>query len=168
MQITHKKPIFERIDLCDLPATQKLFETHPDTKGVIHFAALKSVPESVEQPLRYYQNNLNSLLNVMNSMAEYQIPNFIFSSSCSVYGNAEVLPVTEQTPMGYAESLYASSKQMGERMIQDFIQSTTGIKAILLRYFNPGGAHPTGLMGEISGIHVPRSLPNQRLFPTSL
>jgi UDP-glucose 4-epimerase len=138
-----------KIDLCDAEATAQLFEEHQDAVGVIHFAALKSVPESVEKPNWYYQNNLNSLLNVLNEVEKHQIPNFIFSSSCSVYGNAEELPVVETTPLGLAESPYASTKQMGERILQDFYQAQPNLKTILLRYFNPGGAHPSAKIGEI-------------------
>ncbi len=148
-QISSVKVENYSVDLANAEATARFFEQHQDALGLIHFAALKSVPESVEKPLWYYQNNLNSLLNVLKALAQHQIPNFIFSSSCSVYGNAEELPVLETTPLGLAESPYAASKQMGERMIQDFAKATPHIKSILLRYFNPGGAHPSALLGEI-------------------
>lgn len=136
------------IDLCDLDKLRPVFEAHTDAEGLIHFAALKSVPESVANPLWYYQNNIGGLLNTLQCVAEVKLPNFIFSSSCAVYGNATQLPVTESTPLGTAESPYAAGKQMAERMIQDFIVAHPQLRAVLLRYFNPGGAHPSGLLGE--------------------
>ncbi len=135
-------------DLCDLEKTRQLFTENKDLVGVIHFAALKSVGESVDKPLLYFQNNLNSLLNIMTCLKEFNVNNFIFSSSCSVYGNAKELPVTESTPMEEAESPYARTKQMGEHMIQDFSRKNTKINSILLRYFNPAGAHDSNLIGE--------------------
>jgi UDP-glucose 4-epimerase len=116
--------------------------------AVIHFAALKSVPESVSMPNIYYKNNLNSLLNVLNSMKETGVKKIIFSSSCSVYGNPEVLPVTEDTPFGKAESPYAHTKQIGEVIIKNFCTVNPDIKALSLRYFNPAGAHESGFIGE--------------------
>ena len=148
-QITGKTIPNYAVDLCNLEAIKTVFESHQDIVGIIHFAAYKSVPESVQEPLKYYQNNLNSLLNVLTCIHQYQIPNFIFSSSCSIYGNTSVLPVTEDTPMSRAESPYASTKQMAERIIEDFSVANPNINSILLRYFNPAGAHPSGLMGEI-------------------
>lgn len=137
------------IDLCELDSLRVLFDEHQDIVGIIHFAAYKSVPESVQEPLKYYQNNLDGLLNVLTCIAEYNIPNFIFSSSCSIYGNTNVLPVTEDTPMNPAQSPYASTKQMAERIIQDFAVAHPDTRSLLLRYFNPAGAHPSGLLGEI-------------------
>ncbi len=137
------------IDLCHLEALREVFAQHADAVGLIHFAALKSVPESVKKPLWYYNNNLGGLLNTLACFAEFCLQAFIFSSSCSVYGNSKELPVTEATPLGQAESPYAAGKQMGERVITDFIRANPSCKAILLRYFNPGGAHPSGLLGEI-------------------
>ncbi|MCP4443488.1 MAG: UDP-glucose 4-epimerase GalE [Aureispira sp.] len=137
------------IDLCDLEATQNIFETHPDILGVIHFAAYKSIPESVGSPLLYYRNNLNSLINILDCIQQYKVPYFVFSSSCSVYGNVQKLPVTEETPFGIAESPYANTKQMGEQIISNFSKAYPEHKTILLRYFNPGGAHPSGKIGEI-------------------
>ncbi|MCP4438423.1 MAG: UDP-glucose 4-epimerase GalE [Aureispira sp.] len=137
------------IDLCDLQATQNLFKAHPDILGVIHFAAYKSVPESVINPLFYYRNNLNSLINVLDCIHEYKVPYFVFSSSCSVYGNIQKLPVTEDTPLAIAESPYANTKQMGEDIVLSFSKAFPNHKTILLRYFNPGGAHPSGKIGEI-------------------
>jgi len=136
------------LDLTDLEATRSIFQDHPDIRGIIHFAASKLVGESVEKPLLYFRNNLNSLLNVLDCMQESQTSNLIFSSSCSVYGNTTELPVTESTPLGDVESPYARTKQMGEQIIQDFIPSAPGVKAILLRYFNPAGAHPSAEIGE--------------------
>lgn len=135
------------LDLTDINKLQEFFNQH-HINGIIHFAALKSVPESVEKPLDYYSNNLNSLLNILNCCEAHQVKNFIFSSSCSVYGNTQTLPVTEDTPMGDAESPYAASKQMGERILKDFSKSHPDFKAISLRYFNPVGAHTSGLIGE--------------------
>lgn len=137
------------VDICDLDALKAVFEEHPDLQGIIHFAAYKSVPESVAHPLRYYQNNINGLLNMLQCIKDFNIPNFIFSSSCSVYGNASELPVKETTPLERAESPYARTKQMCEEIIRDFSVANPDIKSILLRYFNPGGAHPSGLLGEI-------------------
>lgn len=137
-----------RTDLCDLSATRKIFTDHPDFAGIIHFAALKSVGESVHQPLRYFHNNINSLLNILSCMEEFGVKNLIFSSSCSVYGNAADLPVTEESPLQEAESPYARTKQMGEFIIRDFSEVHSGHNSILLRYFNPAGAHESGIIGE--------------------
>ena len=138
-----------QIDLCDAQATQDFFAQHRgQIAAVIHFAALKSVPESQQNPLLYYQNNLQSLLEVLRAVRDFEVPHFVFSSSCSVYGNASDLPVRETTPLQRAESTYAYTKQIGERMVLDFVAQNPQIKAILLRYFNPAGAHPSGLMGE--------------------
>ena len=136
------------VDLVDLAATQKVFAEHPDLVGVIHFAAHKLVGESVEKPLKYFRNNLNSLLNVIDCMQRYGVPNLIFSSSCSVYGNAKELPVTETTPLAEAESPYARTKQMGEQICQDIARQAQDLQFVLLRYFNPAGAHESGLLGE--------------------
>jgi UDP-glucose 4-epimerase len=122
---------------------------HGDIAGVIHFAAFKSVSESVERPLRYYSNNINGLINLLRLCKEYKINNFIFSSSCSVYGNTNVLPVTEVTPFGIAESPYAHTKQVGEEILRNFFVANPTFKAISLRYFNPAGAHITGKNGEL-------------------
>ena len=143
----HPMPNYQ-VNLCDWGSCQQIFHDHPDIKGIIHFAAWIYVNESVEQPLKYYENNLNSLLNMLRACREYKIPSFIFSSSCSVYGNADDLPVTEDTPFGEAESPYARTKQMGEQIIQDFARSGTETKLVILRYFNPAGAHPSAVIGE--------------------
>lgn len=136
------------IDLCDPVAARRIFEEHPDIAGVIHFAALKLVGESVDQPLRYFRNNLNSLINILECMADFGTPHLIFSSSCSVYGNADELPVTEDTPLQEAESPYARTKQMGEQIILDFSKVHPASNSIVLRYFNPAGAHESALIGE--------------------
>lgn len=136
------------VDLCDKAATQTVFRAHPDIAGVIHFAALKYVGESVEKPLLYFRNNLDSLLNVLECMVEFGVKNIIFSSSCSVYGNATELPVTESTPFQTAESPYARTKQMGEQILEDVCFQEKGLNAVILRYFNPGGAHESTLIGE--------------------
>lgn len=145
-KITGKKPDFININLCDKYEVQKLFKFH-SFDAVIHFAAFKAVGESVEKPLKYYSNNLVSLLNIMESMIENQIYNFVFSSSCSIYGNPDKLPVVEDTPFGEAESPYARSKQMCERILLD-ITSASSLQAITLRYFNPIGSHESILLGE--------------------
>ena len=148
-KITGKKIKYYAIDLTDLSLTDKVFEENKDIAGIIHFAAFKSVPESVENPLLYYHNNLNSLINILKCQAKYNIPNLIFSSSCSVYGNLDELPVTENTPLNKPESPYAYTKQIGEKIVDDFIKINPTLKAISLRYFNPVGAHKSGLNGEV-------------------
>lgn len=136
------------VDLKDLEATAQIFKEHRDLMGVIHFAAHKLVGESVEKPLTYFRNNLNSLLNIIDCMQQFEVKNLIFSSSCSVYGNAEELPVTEETPMREAESPYARTKQMGEQICVDVARQATDHNFVLLRYFNPAGAHASALLGE--------------------
>lgn len=135
------------VDLCDKQATKQVFEQEGQIDGIIHFAAVKSVPESVQKPGLYYRNNINSLLNLLEISDELKVKNFVFSSSCSVYGNTKELPVTEDTPFGEAESPYARTKQMGENIITDYSKISDG-KYLLLRYFNPVGAHESGKMGE--------------------
>lgn len=135
------------IDLCDLAATEAVFAAHKDIVGVIHFAAFMSVEESVQNPLKYYHNNLNSLINVLTCCEKFGIQNVVYSSSCSVYGNVEKLPVSEDTPLQTAQSPYANTKLIGEQIIQDFVKNKE-IKAVFLRYFNPVGAHISGLNGE--------------------
>ena len=148
-QISGKEPVLYSIDLCDKTAVWNLFEKEKDIVGIIHFAALKSVPESVKKPLEYYRNNLLSLQHLLEAMAVFGIPNFVFSSSCTVYGNVagSALPVTELTPFGEAECPYARTKQMGEQIITDYSKVNSG-NFTLLRYFNPAGAHPSNLIGE--------------------
>lgn len=135
------------VDLCDLPSLERVFADN-EISAIIHFAALKSVGDSVADPLLYYHNNLEGLINVLRLQEKYGVKNLIFSSSCSVYGNAEVLPVTESTPISEAESPYARTKQIGEQVIEDFLKTASDHQAVLLRYFNPAGAHTSGHMGE--------------------
>lgn len=137
------------IDLADRASTLHLFH-EGKFDGVIHFAALKLVGESVHQPIQYFQNNLNSLLNVVEGMEATNCCNLIFSSSCSVYGNSKELPVTEQSPRQQAESPYARTKQMGEDILMDYCRVHPEFKTTLLRYFNPAGAHPSAIIGEAS------------------
>jgi UDP-glucose 4-epimerase len=148
-KITGKHVKNYRVDLCNFDDTHAIFAENPDIAGVIHFAAFKAVGESVEQPLLYFNNNLSSLLNLLRCVEEYQTPYFVFSSSCTVYGNPDVIPVTEETPEKPAESPYGATKQMGERIIRDF-SATSASQFVLLRYFNPAGAHPSNLIGEYS------------------
>ena len=148
--ITGKQVKNYAIDLCWEDAVEQVFKEHPDIEGIIHFAAFKAVGESVNHPVEYFKNNLNSLLNIMDAMEQFGVDKLIFSSSCSVYGNASDLPVTEQTSFGEAESPYARTKQMGEQMIRDFIKGHPKNKSVLLRYFNPAGAHESALIGEAS------------------
>ncbi len=146
-KITGKKIRNHNVDLCDLDATKAVFKQEGPIIGVIHFAALKYVNESVERPVDYHKNNLGSLLNIIECMKEFDVPHLVFSSSCSVYGDVEELPVQEFTPLGVAASPYARTKQIGEQIIDDTI-SATKQKAVILRYFNPVGAHPSNLIGE--------------------
>lgn len=135
-------------DLCDLAATRRIFEENPGIAGVIHFAALKSVNESVHKPLWYFQNNLGSLLNLVQCMVEFGVRDLIFSSSCSVYGQSTALPVTEDTPLEPPQCPYARTKVMGEEILRDFCAAHPAINVIALRYFNPAGAHPSARIGE--------------------
>lgn len=155
-QITGKRVTNYVVDLCNFEETYAVFQEHPDIVGIIHFAAYKAVGESVEQPLLYFENNLVSLINLLKCVTEFKVPHFVFSSSCTVYGNPELIPVTEETIPKPAESPYGYTKQMGEQIVSETIksQSTT---AILLRYFNPVGAHPSGLIGELP-IGLPQNL----------
>lgn len=139
-----------KVDLCNLEDTRAIFEEHPDIEGIIHFAAYKSVNESVNFPLKYFRNNLTSLLNILQCAKEYNVLNIVFSSSCSVYGNATTLPVTETTPLSEPESPYARTKVMGEQICKDFLLSNPNHSIILLRYFNPVGAHESSLIGELN------------------
>ena len=150
-KITGVRPAFEKVDICARAAIEGLFKKYPDIKGIIHFAASKAVGESVEKPLLYYRNNITSLINLLELMPEYDVKGIIFSSSCTVYGqpSKEHLPVTEDAPIQKALSPYGNTKQINEEIIQDFIHSGAPIKSIILRYFNPIGAHPTALIGEL-------------------
>lgn len=153
--ITGKNIVNYNVDICHLEALEKTISQIENPIGIIHFAAFKSVPQSVAEPLLYYHNNLGSLINILKICQKFHISHFIFSSSCSVYGNVEKLPVTEQTPFSNAESPYAQTKQMGEEIVTNFAKSQSGFNSVLLRYFNPVGAHPSGLNGE-----YPRSKPD--------
>lgn len=139
------------MDCCDLAALEGVFKKYPGISGIIHFAASKAVGESVEKPLKYYENNIMSLVNLLKLMPEYGVKGIIFSSSCTVYGqpDPENLPVTEEAPIKTAESPYGNTKQINEEIIQDYIKSGANISAIILRYFNPIGAHPTAIIGEL-------------------
>ncbi|MCF6171465.1 MAG: UDP-glucose 4-epimerase GalE [Bacteroidales bacterium] len=155
-KITGTKPTLEIFDLCDREKTADFFKRHHDVKGIIHFAAHKAVGESVEAPLKYYRNNLGSLINVMQGMMDNNIRNIVFSSSCTVYGQADEMPVSESAPIKKAESPYGNTKQISEEIISDTV-NTGKLKSIALRYFNPIGAHETGLIGELP-IGVPSNL----------
>ena len=135
------------VDLCDAKALKEVFEENTDIEGIIHFAALKSVGDSVADPVLYFRNNLVGLINLIECTLKYKIKNFIFSSSCTVYGNTEELPVTESTPEQEAESPYGRTKQIGEKMLKDAFNNTN-TKCIALRYFNPAGAHSSIKLGE--------------------
>jgi len=155
--ITGKEPIFENFDLRDKPKVEAFFAEHGDIDGVIHFAASKAVGESVENPLLYYENNLGVLVYVLQALHKKREANFIFSSSCTVYGQADTMPITEDAPVKPAESPYGNTKQVGEEIIKDTCRVTPGLSAIALRYFNPIGAHPSVEIGELP-IGVPQNL----------
>ena len=152
--ITGRKIPFEMVDCCNIEAMEGVFKRY-DFDSVIHFAAFKAVGESVEMPLKYYRNNITSFLNILELMKQYNRSNIVFSSSATVYGESEVLPVTEQTPRMPATSSYGNTKQICEDILRDTVASSTAIKGIALRYFNPIGAHPSALIGEL-----PRGVPN--------
>lgn len=147
-KITGKKVKNYKVDLKNFDETLAVFQENEDITGVIHFAAYKAVGESVEQPLEYFENNLYSLINLLKCVKEFSISNFVFSSSCTVYGNPDEIPVTEDSPIKKAESPYGQTKQMGEDIIREFAR-VSDTNAILLRYFNPVGAHPSILIGEL-------------------
>lgn len=147
-RITGKKIKNYKVDLCNFDDTFAIFQENEDIIGIIHFAAYKAVGESVEQPLMYFENNLTSLINLLKCVQEFEIPYFVFSSSCTVYGNPDVIPVTETTPPKPAESPYGYTKQMGEQIINEFAKAQPA-KCVLLRYFNPVGAHPSAIIGEL-------------------
>jgi UDP-glucose 4-epimerase len=150
------KPVFHQLDLSDAQAVEKLAATEPDVTGIIHFAAYKAVGESVQQPLKYYQNNFYSLINILQAYDGKAI-NLVFSSSCTVYGQPDVLPVTEDASVKPAESPYGNTKQIAEEILRDVIHSGSKYRIISLRYFNPVGAHDTALIGELP-IGVPQNL----------
>ena len=147
-KITGKKVKNYKVDLCNFDDTFAIFQENEDIEAIIHFAAYKSVGESVEQPLMYFENNLVSLINLLKCVQEFHVPYFVFSSSCTVYGNPDVIPVTELTPPKPAESPYGYTKQMGEQIINEFSKANPA-QCVLLRYFNPVGAHPTAHNGEL-------------------
>lgn len=154
--ITGKRPIFEKFDLREKSAVQDFFTRHNDVAGVIHFAASKAVGESVENPLLYYENNINALVYVLQEISKLEKANFIFSSSCTVYGQAENMPITENASIQPAMSPYGNTKQIGEEIISD-VAKVTHLNSILLRYFNPIGSHPTAEIGELP-LGVPQNL----------
>ena len=158
-KITGIRPAFEQVDLRDQAATEAVFQKYPNIEGIIHFAASKAVGESVEKPLLYYRNNIVSLINLLELMPKYNVKGIIFSSSCTVYGQPtkENLPVTEEAPIQKALSPYGNTKQINEEIIADYIHSGAPIKSIVLRYFNPIGAHPSAEIGELP-IGVPMNL----------
>ena len=158
-KITGVKPFLEVFDLCDSQRLDNFFGKNRDIAAIIHFAAFKAVGESVRKPLEYYRNNLVSLMNLLDAMKKFRIPNMVFSSSCTVYGQPDKLPVTEDSPFRPAVSPYGNTKQISEEIIKDTTFSGEDIKAISLRYFNPIGAHPTTLIGEL-----PRGVP-ENLVP---
>ena len=154
--ITGVRPVFEKIDLREKDKVQDFFKRHHDISGVIHFAASKAVGESVENPLLYYENNISPLIYLLQELQQKTEANFIFSSSCTVYGQAETMPITENASIQTAMSPYGNTKQIGEEIITDTAK-VTNIKAILLRYFNPIGAHPSAEIGELP-LGVPQNL----------
>ncbi len=154
--ITGKTPLFEKMDLREKSAVQNFFKKYSDIAGVIHFAASKAVNESVENPLLYYENNINTLVYILQELQQKPEAHFIFSSSCTVYGEADVMPITEDAPIKAALSPYGNTKQIGEEIINE-VCKVSGINSILLRYFNPMGAHPSAEIGELP-IGVPQNL----------
>ena len=155
--ITGIRPIFEKVDLSQKKETAEFFNKYPNLSAIIHFAANKAVGESVAKPLMYYRNNLNSLMNILEAMKNHNIPNLVFSSSCTVYGQPDKLPVTEQTPRKEAESPYGNTKSISEDIIRDTVKAHPELKGIALRYFNPIGAHPSAKIGELP-LGVPNNL----------
>ncbi|MCB0371758.1 MAG: UDP-glucose 4-epimerase GalE, partial [Muricauda sp.] len=155
--ISGKRPIFEEFDLREKSMVQEFFKKHDDVDGVIHFAASKAVGESVEKPLLYYENNLVVLVYLLQELEKKGKGSFIFSSSCTVYGEADKMPITEDAPVKPAESPYGNTKQIGEEIIRDTCKVNDGLKAIALRYFNPIGAHPSAKIGELP-MGVPQNL----------
>ena len=156
-KITSVRPFFEEFDLCNTGDLKKFFADYPEINSIIHFAAFKSVEESVKYPTKYYRNNLLSLINLLEEMPVHQIPNLVFSSSCTVYGQPEQLPVTESSPIKTAFSPYGNTKQISEEIIQETVSIHSDLQAISLRYFNPVGAHPSAEIGELP-LGVPDNL----------
>lgn len=158
-KISGTSPRLEVFDICDRIKLESFFEKNSDISSVIHFAAYKAVSESVSKPLEYYRNNLVSLMNLLDAMIKFGVPSMVFSSSCTVYGQPLKLPVTEETPVQPATSPYGNTKRIGEEIIADTVSANENISAVSLRYFNPIGAHPSGLIGEL-----PRGVP-ENLVP---
>src|SRR6187402_1656191 len=156
IRITNKIPIFENFDLRDKYKVQQFFKKYTDVAGFIHFAASKAVGESVQNPLLYYENNLAPLIYILQELQEKQVANFVFSSSCTVYGQAESMPVSEAAPVQLAVSPYGNTKQIGEEIIKD-VAKANGLNAVLLRYFNPIGSHSSLEIGELP-LGVPQNL----------
>jgi UDP-glucose 4-epimerase len=154
-EITGRRPYFEEFDICDKEKLDNFFKIYKKLDAVIHFAAYKAVGESIEKPLKYYQNNLITLMNLLNGIKEHKVFNFVFSSSATVYGQPDKLPVTESAPFKTADSPYGNTKQIAEEIIRDTINANKDFRAISLRYFNPIGAHSSALIGEL-----PRGVPN--------
>jgi UDP-glucose 4-epimerase len=154
-KITGIRPAFENIDCVDYVSMDRMFEKYNNVEAIIHFAASKAVGESVEKPLLYYRNNLVSLINLLQLMPIHKVRNFVFSSSCTVYGQPDILPVTEDAPIKPALSPYGNTKQIGEEIIRDTIYANSGLNSIILRYFNPVGAHASAEIGEL-----PNGVPN--------
>ena len=155
--ITGKQPDFEEVDLRERNATYDVFRKYPDIEAIIHFAAFKAVGESVEKPLEYYENNILSLIHLLEAMKMFSVEHLVFSSSCTVYGEPDELPVTENAPLKKAGSPYGNTKQICEDILKDTIQTLKGKGVVSLRYFNPIGAHPSALIGELP-IGVPNNL----------
>lgn len=156
-KITGIRPDFVEADCTDLAAMEKLFSDYPDIKGIINFAASKAVGESMQKPILYYRNNLNTLMNLLDMMAKYGTKGIVFSSSCTVYGEPDENPVTESAPIKKATSPYGNTKQISEEIIEDVIRAGAPFKSVILRYFNPVGAHPSALIGELPN-GVPQNL----------
>lgn len=154
-EICGKRPAFHNIDLAEAEPVRRFFATNPGIGGIIHFAAYKAVGESMEEPLMYYRNNLDSLINILSGMREHNIANLVFSSSCTVYGQPDELPVKETSPVKQAWSPYGNTKQMSEEIIRFSVNAYPGMRCIALRYFNPIGAHESALIGEL-----PLGIPN--------
>ena len=156
-KITGMRPAFEQFDLIDKDKVESFFSKYPKIEAIIHFAASKAVGESVDKPLLYYRNNLVSMINILECQLKYGISNIVFSSSCTVYGQPDQLPVTEKTPRKDAESPYGNTKRVNEDILRDTIAANSQIKGIALRYFNPVGAHPSALIGELP-LGIPANL----------
>lgn len=156
-KISGIRPAFENFDLSERELTDAFFQKYPNIDAIIHFAAYKAVGESVQKPLEYYRNNMGSLMNLLECMNKYNVPHMVFSSSCTVYGQPDVLPVTEETPRKEAESPYGNTKAICEDIMRDYCHSNESVNCIALRYFNPIGAHPSALIGELP-VGVPNNL----------